>query len=178
MAQRTVFISYASDTKPLAEELTQVLLKEGIHAWVDFKDLKPGQQWKAELENAIDAAQSFLILVGSESRGTPWQETEWRSMLTKAWTDSSKRLLPIVVGSSEPPPFLRNWVSLKIDPTAEPKTWTHRVVDALESIEPSTIDHLPAKSRREREERLAEMGRAIDALDGATDGDLNAESAR
>jgi hypothetical protein len=38
-----VFISYAADTKPLAEQLTQALQTQGFHAWVDFKDLRPGQ---------------------------------------------------------------------------------------------------------------------------------------
>src|SRR6266446_6666256 len=57
-----VFISYASDTKPLAEELTRALESQGIEPWVDFKDLQPGQRWREELERAIDAAQWFVIL--------------------------------------------------------------------------------------------------------------------
>jgi len=51
-----IFISYASDTKPLAEELTRALESQGIEPWVDFKDLQPGQRWREELERAIDAA--------------------------------------------------------------------------------------------------------------------------
>lgn len=39
-----VFISYASDTKPLAEELARALESQGIEPWVDFKDLQPGQR--------------------------------------------------------------------------------------------------------------------------------------
>jgi hypothetical protein len=49
-----VFISHSWDTTPLAEELTKALENEGIEVWVDFKDLRPGQRWKEELERAID----------------------------------------------------------------------------------------------------------------------------
>ena len=135
MAVPNVFVSYASDTRPLAEQLTQALNNEGIQSWVDFKNLQPGQQFQRELDRAIEQAECFLILVGPKSRATPWQDAEWRAVLTKAWTDSGKRVLPVVVGSSQSPPFLRNWVSLNVDPSAEPETWTRRVVDALESMD-------------------------------------------
>ena len=52
-----VFISYASDTKSLTEELARALEREGIHAWADFKDLKPGQLLKDEIEEALERAQ-------------------------------------------------------------------------------------------------------------------------
>jgi hypothetical protein len=41
-------------------------------------------------------------------------------------------MLPVVSGA-EPPPFLRNWVPLNIDPAAEPSAWTRRVLDVLRS---------------------------------------------
>jgi hypothetical protein len=173
MAAPSVFLSYAHDTKPLAEELTHALQNKGIQTWVDFQDLRPGQQWRLELERAIEHAQSFLILVGPKSQGTPWQEAEWRAVLTKAWTDSGKRVLPVVVGSSESPPFLRNWVSLKVDPAGEPRTWTRRVVEAVESVHAPTAHRLTAKSRREREKRLNEIGEAVKALDCRPSGDLH-----
>ncbi len=37
-----VFLSYAADTKPLAEEIARVLRNQGIQTWADFKDLHPG----------------------------------------------------------------------------------------------------------------------------------------
>jgi hypothetical protein len=164
MTTSSVFISYAHDTKPLVEELTQALQDNGIRTWVDFKDLQPGQQWQLELGRAIDKAQCFVVLVGPNSQGTPRQRVEWGTMLSKAWTDPNKRLLPVVVGSSEPPPFLRNWVSLKVDPTAEPQSWTERVVGALGVIDSPRVRDLTARSRRERQKRLNEIGKAVQTL--------------
>src|SRR5215467_12218559 len=93
-----VFISYASDMKRLAEELTRALESQGLEPWVDFKDLHPGQRWKEELERAVDWAQWFIILVGSDSRATPWQEAEWSAALARTWADREKKLLPVVFG--------------------------------------------------------------------------------
>ena len=63
----SVFISYAADTKPLAEELTRALENQGIEAWVDFKNLRPGQRWKDELERALGTRVRIVEL--SEQRG-------------------------------------------------------------------------------------------------------------
>jgi TIR domain-containing protein len=158
-----VFISYATDTKPLAEQLAQALQAQGFYAWVDF-NLRPGQVWQDEVERALERARSFLIVVSPRSRASSWQEAEWRAVLAKVWSDSDKRLIPIVVGGSEPPPFLRNWVGLRVDPAAEPANWTRHVVDALRSAQNEAV-HVPsAEYRRERQQRLDEISRAAEQL--------------
>jgi hypothetical protein len=47
-------------------------------------------------ERAIDAAQWFVILVGSKSRATPWQEAEWSAALARS-ADREKKVLPVVL---------------------------------------------------------------------------------
>jgi hypothetical protein len=165
MGTPSVLISNTSGTRPLAEELTQALLDKGIQTWAGFKDLQIGQQWQVQLERAIENAEVFLFLVDPKSRVTPWLEAEWQFMLANAWTNTGKRVLPVVIGSSEPPPFLRNWVSLNVNPTAEPLTWTRRVVDAIEATHSPTMRGLTSKNKRERAKRLSEMGKAVKALD-------------
>lgn len=159
-----VFISYASDTRPLAEELTKALENQGMTAWVDFKDLRPGQRWKEELERALDSAQSVVILLSSESRPTPWQEAEWRTALARTWADGDKKLLQVVVGTSDPPPFLRNWVPLRIDPKSDTTTWTHHVLEALRHLRNDTVHSLSPQNRAERQQRLDELGKAAEEL--------------
>jgi TIR domain len=158
-----VFISYAWDTKPLAEELTKELESQGIEPWVDFKDLHPGQRWREELERAIDEAQWLLILVGSDSRTTPWQEAEWSAALARTWENRDKRLLPIVFGHDDPPPFLRNWVALRVNPDTEASTWTGRVLDVLRNVRNEAV-HAGSKTREERQRRLEEIKEAAEAL--------------
>lgn len=159
-----VFISYATDTKPLAEQLTQALQTQGFHAWADFKDLRPGQRWQQELERALETARSFLIVVTPTSRASSWQEAEWRGALAKVWSDSDKRLIPIVVGGTAPPALFRTWVSLTVDPAAEPSDWTRHVVNALR-LTRNQVAHPPSsEDRRERQQRLDEISRAAEEL--------------
>jgi hypothetical protein len=160
----SVFISHAADTQPLAEELTRALESHGIETWVDFKDLRPGQRWKDELERAIGAAQWVLILVGSGNRSTAWQEAEWSAALARTWGDREKRLLPVIFGQTEPPPFLRNWVSLRVDPDKEPLTWTRHVLEALRSVRNEAVHGVSVKNRRERQKRLDEISKAAKEL--------------
>jgi hypothetical protein len=158
-----VFISYAEDTKPLAEELTKALEKQRFQAWADFKDLQPGARWRDEIERSLDKASWLLILVSPRSRATGWQEAEWRAALTKVWSDSDKRLWPVVVGGTEPPPFLWSWVSLTIDPAKEPANWTRRVLDVLRWQPSEGMHDLRDENRARR--RLDEIGRAAEQFD-------------
>jgi hypothetical protein len=168
-----VFISYSSDTKCRAEELATALESQGMEPWVDFKDLHPGQRWRDELDRAINAAQWLVILVGPQNRTTPWQEVEWSAALTHTWTDQQKKVLPVVFGKSDAPPFLRNWVSLRIDPATEPNTWTRRVLDALRNIRNEAVHGVGPQNREERRERLDEVRRAAEELrKGQTDESL------
>ena len=158
-----VFISYASDTKLLAVELTKALESQGIEPWVDFKDLHPGQRWREQLERAVEDAQWVLILVGSDSRATPWQEYEWSAALARTWADREKRLLPIVFGQDDPPPFLRSWVALRVSPDTEASVWTGQVIDILRNLRNEAV-HAPPKGRAERQKRLEEISEAVEAL--------------
>lgn len=149
--------------------LAKALESQGLEAWADFKDLHPGQQWREELQRAVAEAQWFLILVGAESRATPWQEAEWSAALAGAWADRQKRVLPIVFGRNDPPPFLRNWIALTVNPGTEPATWTSQVIDILRKQEV----HANPASREERRKRLDEIREAVEALHEAkTDGQV------
>jgi hypothetical protein len=148
----------------MAQELAKALETHGIDAWVDFKNLRPGQRWKDELEHAIAEARWLLILVGSGSRSTASQETEWSAALARSWADKEKCLVPVVFGESELPAFLRNWVPLRIDPDENPATWTRHVLDALPSLPNGLGQHLNRRSRRELQQRLDEIGKMAEEL--------------
>jgi hypothetical protein len=161
---RHVFISYASDMKRQAQELTSALEGQGMEAWVDFKDLRPGQRLRDELERALDTAQSFVILVGSGSRATPWQEAEWSAALARAWSDREKMLLPVIFGEGSPPPFLRNWVPLRVDPDHQASTWTGRVLDTLRNPAAESVQEMSLQNREERRKRLDQITRSAEEL--------------
>jgi len=167
-----VFISYAGESKDLVQELSNALEGAGITTWVDFKDLRPGQRLNDELEHAIADAAWIVILVGPDLRASRWQEAEWRAALVHDWSSPEKRLLPVVVGETETPPFLRTWVSLKVDPVAEPATWTRHVIEALGSARGEAEYKLSDASWLERRHRLDEIASAAEEMRRGQSGHL------
>jgi TIR domain len=64
LSSQPVFISYSRKDYYFAESLAFHLLKRNIPVWLDVKDLKAGADWERDLETAVGAASS-VILVGS-----------------------------------------------------------------------------------------------------------------
>ncbi|HEV8043436.1 MAG TPA: toll/interleukin-1 receptor domain-containing protein [Bryobacteraceae bacterium] len=160
---RKVFISYTTETKPQAQLLSQELEKKGISSWLDFKDLKPGQQWRVELERAADKATCFLILFRAGSSATPQLEAEWQVALKSAW-NSDKALIPVIFGESEPPAFLRSWAGLHVKAGTDTSTWTEQVFEALTSQSRSLAPAPSEQERSVRQKRFDELAEAAYSL--------------
>jgi hypothetical protein len=66
LSEQPLFISYSRKDYYFAESLAFHLLNRSLPAWLDVKDLKPGVDWERDLEAAIAAASS-VVLVASQS---------------------------------------------------------------------------------------------------------------
>ena len=67
-----VFISYASQDKPVADAVCAKLEERGIRCWIAPRDVIPGQNWAQAIVQAIDAA-SIMVLVFSNHANTSKQ---------------------------------------------------------------------------------------------------------
>jgi hypothetical protein len=159
-----ILISYTHDTKPLVRELAEILDTQGFHTWVAFRDLSPGQQWQEELKRAAGSAKSFIFVVGKRGQTSPALEFEWQALLSEAWANPKKRLLPVLIDMAVSPPFLSSWVALRVNPGREGTLWTRKVIEALESNSPKTTVRLAAENRRARNKRLNELAAAAQAM--------------
>ena len=111
-----VFISYSADAKRLAERLAGSLQEEGVATWSDFENISAGARWYDQLQQALDQATTYLIVVGPRNIMRDWQDQEWQGALERTWADPDKRIIPVLVGHAEAPAFLRNWASFRIEP--------------------------------------------------------------
>jgi hypothetical protein len=64
IADQPVFISYSRKDYYFAESLAFHLLNRNVPVWLDVKDLNPGVDWEEDLDAAVAAAAS-VVLVGS-----------------------------------------------------------------------------------------------------------------
>lgn len=63
-----VFLCHASQDKPIVHQLYQRLTDEGwIEPWLDAKKLLPGQDWQAEITNAVETADNVIIFLSNTS---------------------------------------------------------------------------------------------------------------
>jgi TIR domain-containing protein len=109
-----VFISYSTDARPWAEKLSESLERTGVLTWADFKNIRPGWRWIAEIEQALNDAKYFCIVVGPKNQIGEWQDGEWQGALAQTWSDPAKRIIPVLVGDATPASFLRSWTPARI----------------------------------------------------------------
>ena len=65
--KKKIFISYAREDKEWIEKLAPYLISlrhKGIEFWFD-KDIKPGDNWSVEIQNAIETSQVTLCLIST-----------------------------------------------------------------------------------------------------------------
>ena len=62
-----VFISYSRRDSETIEEIVAQLEAEGIDVWLDREDIKPGQQWRRQIVEAIDTAEAFVLNLSPDS---------------------------------------------------------------------------------------------------------------
>lgn len=114
-----LFLSHiGADTdaaQALAEriESTPEARQRGLKVWLDKKDLKAGEGWQAQLEQALERdSTAFAVYVGSGGV-INWVDSEVRVALSRARSDSDYPFIPILSkqcsGSDALPAFVRQY---------------------------------------------------------------------
>ena len=62
----SVFISYVRENKEAADRLYYALRSRGIKAWIDWRDLEPGDLWEHKIHQAIQEGAFFIPCFSKE----------------------------------------------------------------------------------------------------------------
>jgi nucleoside 2-deoxyribosyltransferase len=134
-----VFLSYSRNDSEFALKLAADLKSLGIDPWVDVADLLPGQDWRLEIEKAIQSADFMLVLVSSHSAVSDWVMKE-----TEAALRGAQRVIPVIVDAESKltiPVRLRalQWVDL-----SDPNTYESRLrTFAAELLRIASVQETP-----------------------------------
>ncbi len=82
------FLSYKHEDKPWAERLHAELEKLNLKVFIDTRDLVAAQGWEQQLDDAIDAARSMVVLWSSKARNLDYTDRE------RAWFDRPELKTP------------------------------------------------------------------------------------
>ena len=62
-----IFIAYAAEDAPSAEQIFNALCARGFAAWLDRRKLLPGQNWPRRIEDAIASSDFFIACFSKRS---------------------------------------------------------------------------------------------------------------
>jgi TIR domain-containing protein len=98
-----VFISYSHADKEWLERLKRhlkPLVREGYLDYWDDTHIQPGDDWKQEIQNALDTAQVAVLLISADFFASDFiDETELPPLLATAQA-KGVRILPVILSAS------------------------------------------------------------------------------
>jgi TIR domain len=126
-----VFLSYSSADRKLAERIREELGTRGLTVW-SSDQVATGAVWRDQIEQAIRAADSILVLVGPKSGMDEAQQFTCRTALEAVWENPGKRLIPILMHGAELPAFLSAWNLVRLGDSRDVGRLARTVVDVLQ----------------------------------------------
>ena len=129
---RRVFISHGKHSHDLANRLSSYLNEHSCEAVLFKPTVDTGQDARKAVFDALARVDGVILIVDAEP--SDWERFEWSAALQTCWNRESKRLVPILVGDAEEPPFLRAMASLRLPselPASEEKAFS-RIIELLD----------------------------------------------
>jgi hypothetical protein len=131
MNHSRIFLSHAHADRAFAMRLAEGLRARGLEVWSD-RQLAPGQPWREAVEAALSEADSCVVVVSKSTVGSGGgTSAEWSGIQDAVWRRPELKVVPVLLGSAELPPFLRPWRIVGPVPASEPQRAVDRIVDAI-----------------------------------------------
>ena len=92
-----VFLSYASEYRPIAEQLAVGLVQDGHETFFDRDKLPAGDGYHGQIREAIAAADLVVFLLSPESIESSSYALTELGLVKERWPDPSNRVLPVMV---------------------------------------------------------------------------------
>ena len=73
-----VFVSYSRRDTAFVRELHAFLTGEDRAVWVDWEDIPPASKWEQDIDDSIDAAESFVFVASQSSLASEYCGAELR----------------------------------------------------------------------------------------------------
>jgi hypothetical protein len=110
-----LFLSHASEDKPLIRDLYTRLKAIGLEPWLDEIDLVPGQNWKDTIQRQIQQSDYFLACLTSNSGKAGFLRKEFEYALERYAVRRSNNisLIPVKLSPSDIPDIQISSVTLR-----------------------------------------------------------------
>ncbi len=111
-----VFVCHASEDKErFVRDFATKLHSKGIDAWVDEREMLPGDSLVDKIfEEGIKNAQAVIVVLSKYSVDKPWVREELNASMVKRINEGSK-LIPVIIDDCQVPVCLQSTVWEKIE---------------------------------------------------------------
>ncbi|GJL60678.1 MAG: hypothetical protein NPIRA03_35350 [Nitrospirales bacterium] len=93
---KDVFISYASEDRPLAQQLAASLEQSGVSVWWD-RQIQVGSEWDKTIEGELASAKCVVVLWTAHAKDSRWVRAEAREAL------NTEKIVPVMLETNAIP---------------------------------------------------------------------------
>ena len=106
MKPGAVFLSYASEDRPVVARLKEELESAGVDVWLDRKELQGGDDYEAKIRRNIESCSYFVPILSPQTLTTKPRyfrlEWGWAERVAAQLPPNRRFIVPLVVGDVAP----------------------------------------------------------------------------
>lgn len=138
--KRKVFISHSSANKAFVNKLKKDLNENGIETWLDADEMTPGDDLMEKLQNGLEDATHYIVVLSPEAVESEWVEFELESALLNTQDSAIQKIIPIKYRECTIPDNLYGY--LHIDLSDQTVYYRHDTLEFFGKKYPSELDRL------------------------------------
>ena len=113
-----IFLSYASEDRPVAEQIALALGAQGHDVFFDREDLPPGDDFHGRIRRAIEGSDQFVFLISPHALDKGSYTLNELEIAQKTWRHPARRVLPVLLSDAridQLPNYLKSVTVLQTD---------------------------------------------------------------
>jgi hypothetical protein len=103
---RSVFLSYASRDRDLAQKIGQKLSEAGLEVWDPDQEILPGADGMAELRAALDSASAIVVFISPDAMAS--RSVSYEIEYALGAKHLRGRLIPVTIRPTKDAPWILN----------------------------------------------------------------------
>jgi formylglycine-generating enzyme required for sulfatase activity len=96
-----IFLSYASEDRAIAEQLSLALAEQGHDVFFDREDLPPGEEFHGRIRRAIETSDLFIFLASANALDPGSYTINELDIAEKTWRNPGGRVLPVLLDRTD-----------------------------------------------------------------------------
>jgi len=131
-AHLTIFVSYSSKDRQIAEDIVKVLMRSQANVWFDTVNITPGNTILEEITRGIQSAQLLILVVSKHSLKSSWVNYEWTSFIDhRLRSHSPVYIIPVLIGDVRLPDAIARFRAIKL---TNSRSSYQKIADSAEEL--------------------------------------------